>query len=467
MREVEQQAKKDTAAFIPLMTRPQPLTTEAIEIFAIARALYRDGYFSECKKRITDFWGKYPRHAPMWGQQAETVGYKLGYPCVYPALVLLEHAVDWRLKEKTLPKPIEAVDWNITVLLVGKSSGFMPSNDEEAKAGTGKRVSTTIDPDLLANDSAYIHELTWLTREYYRAVTEGTISLRLSVLHLKDLEFEVHHQTAPPQQSKDLGKLSSAIPLEIPRQTDWYWLMYPEIDPPKDATNCYSLAMYGRIGGAAGGMTSMPGTNRPMFISPDHSLIRRTPHKDHPATTLFSQQIYIPYWLQHEFFHDHFGRNTHLELEVTSHQWFKRETWPADFVGRFEPDYYDEAMFKRLQTQAKLSLAGYFIHRIVRLKQQLTPENVVGRYSQANPQNSWGTGEIKIVKGKLQWVNDTGKSWGLTLKTDGILEADRSNPYFDKSPTFEMISALAPDGLPSGTGIGGFMFGTQQFLRKP
>ena len=35
-------------------------------------------------------------------------------------------------------------------------------------------------------------------------------------------------------------------------------------------------------------------------------------------------------------------------LENADHQWFVRSTWPADFVGNSEPDYYAESLTKRL-----------------------------------------------------------------------------------------------------------------------
>ena len=83
---------------------------------------------------------------------------------------------------------------------------------------------------------------------------------------------------------------------------------------------------------------------------------------------------------------------------MTPHQWFDRSTWPADFVGRYEPDYYEEAMTKRLQKQARPSLAGYFIHRNTPPSQPIRPKDVIGRYSVVEVENGWGSGEIKLAR---------------------------------------------------------------------
>ena len=361
---VKSRARRDARELIQLLQNPKPLTNDAIETFAQARALYREGLFEDCQEELADFWKKNPRNAAEWGSQGETVGFKLGYPCVYPGLVLLTDAVAWRIKEKDLPKPVKAIHWNIGVLLVGKSKGFMPSNDVEAKAGKGTPVSKSIDPQLLANDHQLLHDTIWLTREYYRAVTEGKINLRLAVFHLKDLEFNVSAPGGPGERTEDFAKLKAAIPPSVAKLADWYWLIYPEIGPPRGGE--YYLASYPADGqGTPGGVTSLPGTNNTMFMCQDHWLTRRLAEDGFGPVHPLARQIYLPYWLQHEFFHDHYGRNSHLKLEEESHIWFDRTKWPSDFVGRFEPDYYQESMFKRLQQQAKPSLAAYFIRRSI------------------------------------------------------------------------------------------------------
>ncbi len=462
---VKAMARKEAKSLIKELSNPKPLTVDAAETFAVARALYREGLFEECEKELTSFWKKNPRDSGAWGLQSENVGFKLGFPCVYPALILLSDAVAWRIKAKTLAKPVQAMDWNIVALLVGTSSGFMPANDTEAKEGKGTPVSAKIDPLLLANDNRLMHDLVWLTREYYLAVTEGKISLRLHVVHLADLEFKVCAPGGPGGRDENNNKLKAALPEDIAKLADWYWLIYPEVEPARGGK--YYLHSYGPGGTIPGGISGMPGTDNTMVMCEDHSLTRRLITDGRGPVHPLAHQIYIPYWLQHEFFHDHFSHNLHLQLEVKSHQWFERETWPADFVGRFEPDYYSESMFKRLQSQAKPSLAGYFIRRswFPELLTKIQAEDLVGRYSEAQPQNGWGSGEVKLVDGKLEWTNGVGKTWGLTLEKEGVLKTDERNPYLSQRPNFEMVPIRGADGLPS-QGVGGLKFGNQIFLRQ-
>lgn len=211
----------------------------------------------------------------------------------------------------------------------------------------------------------------------------------------------------------------------------------------------------------------MPESNKPLVMC-DDLMVTRRPNKEgggllHPLVN----QIFLPTWFQHEFFHNHFGQNPHLKLEVTPHQWFDRATWPSDFVGRFEADYYSEALFKRLQTQAKPSFPGYFIRRtwFPEVLGALKPEDLVGRYAVDGPKNEWNAGEIKLVDGQLQWTNDAGRTWGITLEKDGVLKTDERNPYFKDTPQYQVLPAQGDDGLP-GQGLGGFQSGPKKFLRQ-
>ncbi|GDY21096.1 hypothetical protein LBMAG56_24420 [Verrucomicrobiota bacterium] len=467
--EVRADAKAEAKGLILELRNPKPLTVEAMETFAVARALYREGLFEECQQELTSFWKKNPRDAGTWALRwNDDLGFKLGRPGGYPALILLTDAVKWRLQEKTLAKPVQAVDWNIVVLLVGKSSGLMPANDEEAKAGKGTPVSKTIDPLLLANEHRAVHELVWLTREYYHAVTEGKINLRLRVVHFPEVEFKLCAPGGPGWAHENIAQLKAAIPPDIAKVADWYWQIHPGIPRPRDGGYYLGSFPPGSTPDAAGaGMGMMPGTNKPRVMCDDLMMTRR-PNADgggplHPMVN----QIFLPTWLQHEFFHNHFGQNPHLGLEAKPHQWFDRTIWPKDFVGRFEADYYSEAMFKRLQTQAKPSLAGYFIRRtwFPDLLSALKPEDLVGRYAVAGPKNEWNSGEIKLADGRLEWRNDAGKTWGLTLEEDGVLKTDQRNPYFKDTPHYEILLVRGADGLPSH-GISGYRSGAKTFLRQ-
>lgn len=408
---VKAEAETEAEYLVKKQNKSVPLHVEAVQTFAVARALYREGLFEECQNELNSFWKRNPRGDRAW-EKIRGPGFNLVYPGtpLYMALILLTDSTAWRIKEKTLAKPVQAMDWNFVALLVGKSSGFMPANDDEAKEGKGTPVSAEIDPLLLANDHRLLHDFVWLTREYYRAVTEGKINLRFSVVHLADLEFTVCAIGGPGGRSGNLYKLKAAIPPDIAKAADWYWLIWPEIEPPPGSK--YYLSSYDKGMTISSGTAAVPHTQNTLVYCDDHFVTRephsaddRGPRKSKDLRSL-DRDISVPYWLQHEFNHDHFGRNKHLELEVTSNAWFKRDTWPKDFVGRFEPDYYHEAMFKRLQTQAKPSLAGYFIRRtdFPELLAALKPADVVGRYAR-EVEGGWGSGEIRAVPGQAASSN--------------------------------------------------------------
>jgi hypothetical protein len=58
-------------------------------------------------------------------------------------------------------------------------------------------------------------------------------------------------------------------------------------------------------------------------------------------------RAYNPHWLHHEFAHRLHALYPEYALEPTSHSYFDRSTWPLDFEGRWQWDYYDESYLKR------------------------------------------------------------------------------------------------------------------------
>lgn len=463
---VAKKATKEAQDLIDLLKDPTEVIKDAVNTFTLARAFYKEGLFQQCKTELTDFWKAHPRTGSEWeSKNEEDVGYKLGYPCGYPALVMLEDAVDWRLKEKDLKTPIQATDWNLLALLVGKSKGKMPANATEAKAGTGVDSSATIDPELLNDSSRYLHDLVWLTREYYFGVTEGQILLRFAVIHLNDLEFDVSAPGGPNHQPKNFNRIAAAITKDVARSADWYWVIYPEIEPSPGGT--YYLASYSPGTDIPGGMTLMPETNSPMFFCEDHFLTRRRISQGRGKNSQLASQIYIPYWHQHEFFHDHFASYPHLKLEEESHQWFNRFKWPKDFVGKYEPDYYQEAMFKHLKKESNPPFSEYFFRRDFYMgwSANLDLKDFAGSYAMEGAFNDWHYGQIILENDQLKWINKANKSWGLDRTENDKLKTSNDNPYREERSVFKLLPALGPDKKPTGA-IKGFKFGNETYLRQ-
>ncbi len=65
-------------------------------------------------------------------------------------------------------------------------------------------------------------------------------------------------------------------------------------------------------------------------------------------------QTFFSTWLLHEFSHHLFNRAyPEFELEKESHQWFDKQNWPDDFEGVYQPDYFIEALQKRIVPRGK------------------------------------------------------------------------------------------------------------------
>lgn len=99
-----------------------------------------------------------------------------------------------------------------------------------------------------------------------------------------------------------------------------------------------------------GGLSWFGDKSKPVFICEDDCILKKTaPSQGVGFRTEAERRMYLPEWLQHEFFHHLFTSWPDLNLEKDgNHQWFDRSKWPADFTGKIEEDYYSEALNKRL-----------------------------------------------------------------------------------------------------------------------
>ena len=109
-------------------------------------------------------------------------------------------------------------------------------------------------------------------------------------------------------------------------------------------------------------------------------------------------------WFQHEFMHYVFWSYPDLKLEATSHQWFDRRNWPADFVGDWELDYFAEAITKRLLT-AQPSLAETFQAPTFADLSTLDLQKLVGNDERRPILNGWHEVSITLENSQLRWSN--------------------------------------------------------------
>jgi hypothetical protein len=383
---------------------------------------------------------------------------------------MLTDCTRWRLEHRAKLTPKTAT---LTVVLVGRGQGIQPTTWEELEKGTGRDAVHTLHPLLIEDDSRLIHQSLWLFNEYVLAMTAGRLRVRTGVLHLPDLTVPLRG-SLKPHRFAGLGagawqRIWGAVPEQTKASTDWWWVLYPSHVPgefPDFETTEF----------ITGGMGRGPDGGSPCFIIDDLWLVRKPPHLGKGSMADIERRAYLPQWLQHEFFHHLFACYPQFELEAKGHQWFDRSTWPKDFEGRFEPDYYYEALHKRIQPlgEPPLHIRLRYAPPPKKLFSQVTIDSLIGHYRHEPVGNDWHIGEItrdgeEGGKPVLRWTNKAGRSWQLRPDlAEGLLRTGPDNPYHESNPvsgrTFNIVLRRGDDGeyLPD---LAGFRFQGGFFVR--
>lgn len=456
------------------------LAKESAETYFAAEEAYKAGEFQTANKTLNQFWKVHPPGTDKWEKAygdadgfAKTTGANFGSPLGYYALRMLTDCAKWRAPKKN-KGPDKPATVTFTVLLVGKSAGVQPRTVAEFNNKGGIAVENAIDPRLAENDHAVMRQSMWLFQEYVNAITDGKLAVKVEFLPLPQLTVPVKAHAKPFRYAglgdKATDMVFAAVPAEVRRRTDWWLLVYPS-HVPKAAPFASTEFITGGIGGGPDGRT-------PLFMVDDLWFVRKPPHLGRGDYTEFERRLYLPQWFQHEFFHHLFATYPAFKLEAKDHQWFDRKTWPADFAGTQEPDYYHEALHKRLKTpqaQPPLELALRYAGPPDAVLKKLTPEALVGTYVRSPRENDYHEGTIEAAAKKkgpaLVWTNKAGVSWGLTPDlAAGVLKTGPDNPYFKDAPddaarAFHLVLArdAAGEYLPEVTG---FRFNGELYSRK-
>ena len=426
-----------------------PLEVDAVTTFINAESLYFQCDYRGANDILAPFWQRHPRGEAEWTPSASPAapgGTNVGNPRVYHALGMLTEAVKHRLTSIQTPEPSKVV---MTVVLVGCSKGLQARSQAELDEGTGIEIENSLDPGLRNGAEERVLESSIrLFREYMRAITEGRLDVQPRVVELLDvcLPAATAAGTPPTARIASFDAMWAAIPEPIKATTDYWWAIYPSHIPEHAAFRETEFS-------DSSGMRTPPDSRAPVFISEDKWLLRkRTPHGDGALSDL-ERRISLPQWLQHELFHHLFREYPSLGLETTAHRWFDRTTWPADFVGVSEPDYFHEAFHKRLAAarpplHVKLRYAPAAMGTYFR---QLTNESVVGSYQRRPVQNGWHSGRIESTESGLVWRNDAGIVWRLVPDlARGKLLNGPDNPYFEQlsAKAFTLALRSDPEGNP-------------------
>ncbi len=184
-----------------------------------------------------------------------------------------------------------------------------------------------LSPEIEENSFEKVHQSLRLFQSYILAITHGELRLEVNIYKVHKC-FDFNKEVS----QSDYNAVINQLPKSVVAATTIFWMIYP---------SDYSI-----MGGSGGGLIS----NITIYLSEDDWVIKKPAGQGGGFRTDIERRIYLPEWWQHEFFHQLFWNWPELELEQTSHQWFDRKTWPHDFVGKWEEDYYSEALTKRLLT---------------------------------------------------------------------------------------------------------------------
>lgn len=415
------------------------LYRKALDTLLTAEDHYWSADYAGAFQVLEQLWTQNPPGSAEWGQASKTLaGINIGLPPCYYALRMLTDCVRWRLEQVGQQSSQGEPDKvTLTVVLVGGAKGIQPTCWDELIQHTGRELETTLHPLLLQDDYRVIHQSLRLFNEYILAMTKGRLGVRTNVLHLPDLCIPVQTslggRTCFSTPAPDAwSQIWAAIPSDVRDSTDWWWVLYPShlATPFAEAQNKDIIT---------GGMTWGPGGS-PCFHIDDLWLVRKPAHLGAGLYSDVERRAYLPQWLQHEFFHHLFIKCCpEFKLEATGHQWFDRKTWPEDFQGRYEADYYYEALHKRMQgvTDPPLHVRLRCAPPPRALFRNIPLAALLGNYRHQPVENDWHIVTVTVdeeasAEGKpvLRWTNKARVSWRLWPDLEkGILRAGDDCPY--------------------------------------
>ncbi len=321
----------DVNAFYDMYGGPSAFgdnTRDVMERFLLAEEALYNGLVEESRDIVNGIWDDYPIASDAW-----TMGFSspkdvnLDSPNVYGSVRMLHRILEYL--ETAPPNHIPERVLTHTMIEVDCLTGTMPRTADEIEQGTGETATRSFSTSLERHHYYRAHRL---FGRYIEAITEGALGYEIKFIRQDD------GKCAPAEVKKGWsGPLNWYEPLtvlspEVEEETDLYTVLFPDFRP----THLLAELDYGFT---TGGMGSHQG--RPVFICTDAALTSQ--HAVHDTHL----RAYNPHWLHHEYSHHLHSIYPEYKLEETAHSYFDRGTWPADFEGRWQWDYYDEAYLKR------------------------------------------------------------------------------------------------------------------------
>jgi hypothetical protein len=431
---------------------------DALDAYLVAYDQFEQGDLDAAKATLDALWAQYPVGGFTWAQlPSRPFGINIGSPPCYYSLRMLSDVVDWKLDHPEQGPPPRTA--RLTVLLPERTSGIQPRTIQELIDDSGVPVTNVIDPRIAENDYLAIREGTELFESYVLAITQGRLAVETVILPLPDADLSVVVDGGPGQGYfaglSDYPRVWDHVSESDTEATDWWWVIHPSHVPDEYADFAGISFITGGMGGGP------PNFRAPCFISDDLSLLRKAPALGEGEYTSIERRIYIPQWMQHEFFHHLYREYAELQLEVNGHDWFNRSFWPPDFQGLFEPDFYHESLYRRIH---QASPPPHIALRYATANAPfafLTVDDVTGSFARLPIGNAWHMGEIETTPGGLRWRNSAGVAWSLTDNLDnGSLLTGPDNPYagIPSASEFSIVLARDPEFGDFTTTVAGFSF---------
>jgi hypothetical protein len=408
----------------------EPVPT-ALEAMLLAEDDVDTGDLDSAQTRVGAVFAAWPYESDGWYTAAPD-GLNLGSPVAYYGLRMLEDIV--------AAGPIEVTDTIQMTAIVATCATVTRPTLPDLEPET---VTLDIDPDILADDALVLRQSTNLFRHWVRAITRG-LDVELVVVTMEGCATVTYSDDGSTIVSyPDAEEMVAGIPADVASDADFFWVVAPS-GVPGDGSG------YGRhfITGGMGGIGA-----RPLFLSDDGWFVRKPEHLGSGRYDTIERRAYQPQWFQHEFMHHVFRTWPEYELEASDHQWFDLSTWPDDFEGRFEPDYYSEAIDKRL-LDADPSLAEGLSALEYADMDATSLSELVGDYQREPVLNDWHIVSVSVDGTTATWTNQAGVSWSLSV-VDGALMSGADCPYGEQRLDVE----LDDTGVVAGLWFGGERYG--------
>jgi len=425
----------DTTTNTTTNTTVERLTTEALleafytenggresfpehQLLAVEALLYGQdeleaGQQAAALERVEAVFTAMPLSTGIWREDLGHNGLNLGDPVAYYGLRMLHQIL-------TLNDPTDTGTLRMTAVVApcaSVSRPTLPDLDPET-------VTLEIAPEILAEDAYILHTSTQLFRHWVQAITGG-LTVELVVHELSECTTVDYTDDGEIIVSyPDANGMVDAVPAEVANTTDFWWVVAPS-GVPGDGSG-YDRHFI------TGGMSPY-GAGLPLFLSDDAWFTRKPEHLGSGAYSEIELRLYQPQWFQHEFMHHLYRTWSEYGLEVTPHQWFDLSTWPTDFEGVYEPDYYAESITKRLLAASPSLAAGLQAPEVADLS-VLDASMLVGDYEREPVQNGWHEVSVTLTGEDLRWENADGVSWSLEVR-DTELWAGPDCPYGEQQIT--------------------------------